>query len=89
MTFPPRCGSHHDYSRQHAADYTHRFDTVPSPRSGSGTPHYGSAGIFDGIHADVWYNKVAKEFDEMSSSRWNEDLGLTLSFVSLIPGGSL
>ena len=91
VTFPPRRGSGRNYSHQYTADYTYRFDTMPSPRSSSGTPHYESADISGGIHANVWptYNKISRDLDEKKLSKWNTDLDVLLIFVSLIPGGRL
>ena len=78
----PRRGSSRDYS---TADYTYRFDTMPSPRTDSGPPHYESANISGGIHANVWptYNKISEEFDEKRLAKWNADLDVLLIFVSL------
>ena len=81
----PHRGSSRDYS---TADYTYRFDTMPSPRSDSGPPHYESADISGGIHANVWptYNKISQEFDEKRLAKWNTDLDVLLIFVSIAVG---
>ena len=78
----PQRESSLDYS---TADYTYRFDTMPSPRLDSGPPHYEPADISGGIHAKVWptYNKVSQEFDEKRLAKWNADLDVLLIFVSL------
>ena len=78
----PRRGSSRDYS---TADYTYRFDSMPSPRTDSGPPHYESANISGGIHANVWptYNKISREFDEKRLAKWNADLDVLLIFVSV------
>lgn len=85
----PRHVSNRGYSHQYTADYTYRFDTMPSPRSDSGSPHYEPADISGGVHADVWptYNKISQEFDEKKLTKWNSDLDVLLIFVSLVPGG--
>ena len=81
----PRRGSSRDYS---TVDYTYRFDTMPSPRTDSGPPHYESANISGGIHANVWpaYNRISQEFDEKRLEKWNTDLDVLLIFVSLTVG---
>ena len=73
-----------------ARGYTYRFDTMPSPRSDSGPPHYESADISGGIHAKVWptYNKISQEFDEKRLAKWNTDLDVLLIFVSLMVSAS-
>ena len=79
----------HEYGREHfhkyTADYTNRFDTIPSLHEDSESPHYESADISGGIHADVWptYNKLSEEFDEKDLAKWNSDLDVLLIFVSL------
>jgi len=85
----PHHGSSRDYSHHNTADYTYRFDTMPSPRSDSGPPHYESADISGGIHANVWptYNKISQEFDEKRLVKWNTDLDVLLIFVSLMVEG--
>ena len=83
-TFSPRRGSSREYLHQYTADYPRRFD-MPSPRSDwAGSPHYESADISGGIHADVWptYNKISQEFDEKNLAKWNTDLDVLLLFVS-------
>ena len=87
---PPRHGPGHGYSHQYTADYTYLFNTLPSPRSDSGSPHYEPADISGGVHAKVWptYNKISQEFDEKKLSKWNGDLDLLLLFVSPAPGGA-
>ena len=84
----PRHGPARGYSHQYTADYTYRFDTMPSPGSDSGSPHYEPADISGGIHADVWptYNKISQEVDEKKLSKWNADLDVLLIFVSLVLG---
>ena len=78
----------HEYDREHfhkyTTDYTNRFDRIPSLREDSESPHYESADISGGIHADVWptYNKFSKEFDENNLEKWNKDLDVLLIFVS-------
>ena len=81
--FSPRRGLSREYFRQPTADYPHRFD-MPSPHSDSGSPHYESADISGGVHADVWptYNKISQEFDEKNLAKWNTDLDVLLIFVS-------
>jgi hypothetical protein len=85
----PHHGSSRDYSHHNTADYTYRFDTMPSPRSDSGAPHYISADLSGGIHAKVWptYNKISQEFDEKTLAKSNTDLDVLLIFVSLTFGG--
>ena len=85
----PRHGTGRGYSNQYTADYTYRFDTMPSPRSDSGSPHYKPADISGGIHANVWptYNKISQELDEKKLTKWNTDLDVLLIFVSLLFGG--
>ena len=82
----PRCGPSRDYYNHNTADYTYRFDTMHSVRSDSGPPHYESADISGGIHANVWptYNKISQEFDEKRLAKWNADLDVLLIFVSLM-----
>ena len=82
----PRHGSSRGYAHQYTADYTYRFDTIPSPRSDSGSPHYEPADISGGIHANVWptYNKISQELDEKKLTKWNTDLDVLLIFVSPI-----
>lgn len=85
-SFPsPHHGPNRDYSNHNTADYTYRFDTMPSVRSDSGPPHYESADISGGIHANVWptYNKISQEYDEKRLAKWNTDLDVLLIFVSL------
>ena len=79
---PSRGDSHHN-----TADYTYRFDTMPS--SDSDPPHYESEDVTGGIHAKVWptYNKISKDFDEKRLRKWNSDLDVLLIFVSLVVGG--
>jgi len=83
---PPR-GPGREHLHQPTSDYAYRFDTMPSPRSDSGSdpPQYESADISGGIHADVWptYNKISQEFDEKTLSKWNTDLDVLLIFVGL------
>jgi len=89
-TTPPSYhGPSRDYSHHNTADYTYRFDTMPSPRSDSGPPHYESADISGGIHANIWstYNRVSQEFDEKRLAKWNTDLDVLLIFVSLVVEG--
>ena len=76
---------------QSTADYTYRFDTMPSRRPDSGPPHYESADVSGGIHAKVWpsYNKISQEFDEKRLAKWNADLDVLLVFVSLTVGLSI
>lgn len=78
-----------DCSHYSAADYTYRFDTIPSLHSDSRPPHYESAGISEGIHAKVWptYNKISQQFDEKRLEKWNTDLDVLLIFVSLMVDG--
>jgi len=82
----PRHGSSRDYS---TADYPYRFDSMPSPRSDSGPPHYESADISGGVHANVWptYNKISEKFDEKRLEKWNADLDVLLIFVSFTSQG--
>jgi len=85
--FPsPHYGPSRGYHNHNTADYTYRFDTTPSVRSDSGPPHYESADISGGIHANVWptYNKISQEFDEKRLAKWNADLDVLLIFVSLV-----
>lgn len=81
----PLHGPGREYSHQYTGDYTYRFDAMPSPHSDSDPPHYESADISGGIHANVWptYNKISQEFDEKTLSKWNTDLDVLLIFVSL------
>jgi len=81
----PHYGPGRDYHNHNTADYTYRFDTMASFRSNSGPPHYESADISGGIHANVWptYNKISQEFDEKRLAKWNADLDVLLIFVSL------
>ena len=78
-----------DCSHYSTADYTYRFDTVPSLLSHSSPLHYESAGISEGIHAKVWptYNKISQQFDEKRLVKWNADLDVLLIFVSLMVEG--
>ena len=65
--FPPVTSPQHGFSLDYStADYTYRFDTMPSPRLDSGPPHYEPADISGGIHAKDWptYHKVSQEFYE-------------------------
>lgn len=82
----PHLGPSRDYYNHNTADYTYRFDTTPSVRSDSGPPHYESADISGGIHANVWptYNKISQEFDDKRLAKWNADLDVLLIFVSLM-----
>ena len=82
----PYHGSNRDYSHHNTGYYPYRFDTMPSPRSDSDPPHYESADISGGIHAEVWpiYNKISQEFDEKRLDKWNKDLDVLLIFVSLV-----
>jgi len=82
----PHYGPSRDHYNHNTADYTYRFDTIPSVRSNSGPPHYESADISGGIHANVWptYNKISQEFDEKRLAKWNADLDVLLIFVSLV-----
>ena len=59
---------------------------IPSNRSDSRPPDRDFVDISGGTHANVWptYNKLSKEVDEKISSKWNEDLGMLLVFVSLV-----
>ena len=84
----PGRGSNRDHPYQYTADYAYRFDTIPPPRSDSGPPHYESADISGGIHADVWpiYNKISQELDERKTLKLNTDLDVVLIFVSLALG---
>ena len=74
---------HHDPNRndsqQNTADYTYRFDTIPSSQSDSDS---------GGVHAKIWptYNRVSKEFDDRMSARCNSNLDTPLLFVSLVFG---
>jgi hypothetical protein len=88
-TAPPSRAHSRDCSRYSAADYTYRFDTIPSLHSDSSPPHYESAGISEGIHAKVWptYNKISQQFDEKRLEKWNTDLDVLLIFVSLMVEG--
>ena len=85
--------SHHesssDYSHHNTTEYTYRFDTMPLSCSESGPPHYESADISGGIHANVWptYNKISQQFDEKILAKWNTDLDGFLIFVSLMVEG--
>jgi len=78
----PRRGSSRDYA---IADYTYRFDTMPSPRTDSGSPHYEPANISGGIHANVWhtYNNISQDFDGNRLTKWDRDLEILLIFVSI------
>lgn len=80
-----------DRSYHTTADYNYRFDSMPSPRPDSGPPHYESANISGGIHANVWptYNKIAQEFDEKRLEKWNTDLDVLLIFVSVLYVGQI
>ena len=81
-TAPPYRGhSHHS-----TANYDYRFHTIPSPRSDSDPPHYESADLSGGVHANVWptYNKISREFDERRLAKWNTDLDVLLIFVSTV-----
>ena len=88
---PSQQGPSHDNPNPHhnTADYTYRFDTLPSFRSDSGPPQYESANVTGGVHAKVWptYNKISQEFDEKLLEKWNSDLDVLLIFVSLVVGG--
>ena len=79
----PQRGSSRENLPQDTSDYPHGFD-MPSPHSDSGSPHYESADISGGVHADVWstYNKISQEFDEKNLAKWNTDLDVLLIFVS-------
>ena len=81
----PYHGSSRDYSHHNTRDYNDRFGTMPSSRSDSDPPHYESADISGGIHAEVWpiYNKISQKFDEKRLEKWNKDLDVLLIFVSL------
>ena len=78
-----------DDSHFNTADYTYRFDTMPSPRSES-PPHYESEDVTGGIHAKVWptYNKISQEFDDKRLEKCISDLDVLLIFVSLVVGGN-
>jgi hypothetical protein len=84
----PRHGASRGYSNQYTADYNYKFDTLLSPRSDSGSPHYKPTDISGGVHADVWptYNKISQELDEKKLTKWNSDLDVLLIFVSLVFG---
>ena len=83
---PSRHWSGYEYSHQYTADYSYRFDAIPSPPSDSGPSHYEPADISGGTHAHVWpvYNQISQKFDKQLFSKWNSDLDVLLIFVSLI-----
>ena len=85
----PRHGSSGDRHHHNTTDYAYRFDSMPSPHSDSGPPHYESEDISGGIHANVWptYNKISQEFDEKRLAKWNSDLDVLLIFVSVMAWG--
>lgn len=86
--------AHHASSRYSShlnktAGYTYLFDAMPSSRSNSGPPHYESADISGGIHANIWptYNKISREFDEKRLMKWTTDLDVLAIFVSVVAWG--
>jgi len=88
MTPPSYHGSSHDYSRHNTRDHTRRFNAMSSCSSDSDPPHYESADISGGIHANIWptYNRISQEFDEKRLAKWNTDLDVLLIFVSPVVG---
>ena len=80
---PPR-GSNNDH--RHTAAYVNRFGTVPSPNPDADFPHYESADISGGIHAELWpiYNKLSMEFDNKRLEKWYTELDVLLIFVSVL-----
>ncbi|KAF9653873.1 hypothetical protein BDM02DRAFT_3086272, partial [Thelephora ganbajun] len=62
---------------------------MPPPREDPAPPHYESADISGGIHANVWptYNKISHEFDDKRLAKWNTDLDVLLIFVRCLRRG--
>ena len=85
-TTPFRYDPSYNGSHYNTADHPYRFNTIPSPQSESGPPHYESAAVTGGIHEKVWptYNKISKELDDKKLEKWDKDLDTLLLFVSLV-----
>ena len=81
-------GPSYNNSNRNTADHPYQFNTIPSPQSDSGPPHYESAAVTGGIHEKVWptYNKISEKLDDKMLDKWNKDLDTLLLFVSLISG---